>query len=589
MAHMLGRADPWASRRSCDDKDCCTCEGKRWLQEQKKACRRDNTKLPDVLIQKTANQCRREGVNYSLQCLDCALEGVAATYWGESGLSARQRHQQHRDLVEKGDVTSPMVLHSVEMHGGRKPRYLSLIHTIESRPLYRAVRESVQISSMPMGPTRLNRCQEWGAPRVPVLTATGGDDPTSPCRTANPRPLWTQQILEQIENGSCKRVKYWTEHTEDQDPSEGSQDPPRPSKRRRQGPNPQDLDNTGEQRPGDDGMKVEVIDVTTMNDDMTSSREMPGQDQLTVQTSKESDHLSMTLADKSNTDSAVSVSVVEKPQEPSVKHARPPLEPRFTDIRTRKKEMDTIKDPTTMEPGLESALTLGEEPSEPPVETVRPPMEPRFTDVRARRKDPTTDPPTMDPATAKGPECHQRGTRGQGRGRGQPRQPWTRTLRPPTSTCSPRRGGPGSRGPRSPGLLVMTRGQRTTQVDSLRKWMACRKDPPTTVQPMMPATNDSDSGDSRGTCMTSARQQSCDAEVAPDSRKGSADSRKGWMTTGPGRQEEGAESEGEGAADVCGGDLKIESTPVDGFEGELNQRLTVQKGSQGRPGSEDIV
>ena len=211
LSHMLGRADPWATARSCDDRDCHTCASKRWVQEQKKACKRDGTELPKVLRTKTANHCRREGVNYSLQCLDCALEGVDATYWGESGLSARQRHQTHKEQVERGDVANPMVLHSVEVHGGLRPNYLAMIDTIEDRPLYRAVRESVQISGVAPGPTRLNRCQDWGAPRVPILSARGGDETLAPLAPGtNPRPDWTQKVMVQIELGTCKRIKYWT-------------------------------------------------------------------------------------------------------------------------------------------------------------------------------------------------------------------------------------------------------------------------------------------------------------------------------------------------------------------------------------------
>ena len=233
LAHMLCRSDPWATLRSCDDPSCDTCRSKRWLQEQRKACKRDKTELPEVLIQKTANHCTREGVNYSLQCLDCALEGVAAIYWGESGLSARQRHQVHRDQVDRGDVTSPMVVHSIEMHGGRRPNYLAMISQIEARPLYRAARESIQISEMPENPAKLNRCQEWGAPRVPILTAVGGDgDPHDHFTKGNPRPEWTQRTLKLISTGACKRIRYWDGKDHDKIHNEGvqvpEQQPPQP-------------------------------------------------------------------------------------------------------------------------------------------------------------------------------------------------------------------------------------------------------------------------------------------------------------------------------------------------------------------------
>ena len=152
MGHLLGRGDPWASGRSCDDASCMTCSSRRWLREEQKSAKKEGRKLPDCLIVKSSHQCRREGLNYSLQCLDCALEGVRSVYWGESGRSARLRHQEHAAGVDRGDVANPLVLHSVECHGGSKPHFLALVNTIESRPLYRAVRESVQIAQMPHGP-----------------------------------------------------------------------------------------------------------------------------------------------------------------------------------------------------------------------------------------------------------------------------------------------------------------------------------------------------------------------------------------------------------------------------------------------------
>ena len=108
-----------------------------------------------------------------------------------------------------------MVVHSIKMHGGRKPNYLALIHSLEPKPLYRAVQELVQISEMPGGLTRLNRCKEWGAPRVPVLSAAGGDGPTGDDHPGNPRPEWTCQVLDQITEGKCKRIRYWTSTNDD--------------------------------------------------------------------------------------------------------------------------------------------------------------------------------------------------------------------------------------------------------------------------------------------------------------------------------------------------------------------------------------
>ena len=96
-------------------------------------------------------------------------------YQGESSRSGRQCHGEHLSSQETGNVSSPMVMHSVEQHGGMKPRFIAVITRVEPRALYRACREAVRIANQPAGPRDLNRCMEWGNPRVPVLVAKGGD------------------------------------------------------------------------------------------------------------------------------------------------------------------------------------------------------------------------------------------------------------------------------------------------------------------------------------------------------------------------------------------------------------------------------
>ena len=211
LSNMLTRNDPWASRRVCPDAGCATCKSWTWLQEERKAAKQAGQDLPKVLIQKTSHQCRREGVNYLLQCLHCALEEVRSVYWGESGLSSRQRHGNHLQDVEKGLAANPMVQHCIEVHGGKKPHYLSLVHTIESRPLYRAVRESVQIGQQPRDSRNINRCNEWGTPRVPILSVVGGDEGGRETKLTNPRPAWSDETMAGIRDGKIKRVRYWVE------------------------------------------------------------------------------------------------------------------------------------------------------------------------------------------------------------------------------------------------------------------------------------------------------------------------------------------------------------------------------------------
>ena len=70
LIHLLGRNDPWAAETMCGDRSCVPCGSRLWLKEAKAEARKSGTKLPAGLIQSTAPQCRREGCNYTLHCLE---------------------------------------------------------------------------------------------------------------------------------------------------------------------------------------------------------------------------------------------------------------------------------------------------------------------------------------------------------------------------------------------------------------------------------------------------------------------------------------------------------------------------------------
>ena len=53
----------------------------------------------------------------------------------------------------------------------------------------------------------MNKCNEWGAPRVPVLAVHGGDNTTTRPGEFNPRSEWTKTITTKIESGTLKRIK----------------------------------------------------------------------------------------------------------------------------------------------------------------------------------------------------------------------------------------------------------------------------------------------------------------------------------------------------------------------------------------------
>ena len=144
LMNLLSRNDPWANSRVCDDQECPTCSTRTWIKEERKKARRDNQKLPTLLETNTNHNCRREGLNYTIQCIPCIELGRKSIYRGESSRSARQRHKEHSRDIKMGLVSSPAVNHSIMEHGGTMPQVIYLIDRIEPRPLYRIVRESVK-------------------------------------------------------------------------------------------------------------------------------------------------------------------------------------------------------------------------------------------------------------------------------------------------------------------------------------------------------------------------------------------------------------------------------------------------------------
>ena len=159
LINLLGRNDPWASKRACTDSECVVCKSRSWIQSQTREAKKKGESLPKELITDTLTQCRHEGTNYCVQCLPCLKQGRQVLYRGESSRSSRQRGAEHERDLRTGTISSPFVLHAIKEHGGVTPCLIHTISRVEPKPLYRAVRESVQISNQPWGPRNFNCCQ----------------------------------------------------------------------------------------------------------------------------------------------------------------------------------------------------------------------------------------------------------------------------------------------------------------------------------------------------------------------------------------------------------------------------------------------
>ena len=156
LINVLGKNNPWESQMYCTDNSCVTCTLRAWLKEQEKTAKQNGTSMPKFTLKVGSTLCRREGVNYSLKCLLCLETGVDSRYQGVSSRLSCQRHGEHQAAVDTGLVSNPMVLHSVEQHGGTMPRFIATINRVDPRALYRACRESVQIANQPNGPRNIN-------------------------------------------------------------------------------------------------------------------------------------------------------------------------------------------------------------------------------------------------------------------------------------------------------------------------------------------------------------------------------------------------------------------------------------------------
>ena len=80
LIHVLSKTDPWSAKYYCSDPICKTCTSRQWIKEQQKLAKKDKTLVPEFMVKPGSGLCRREGINYSLQCLPCLSNGVDTRY-----------------------------------------------------------------------------------------------------------------------------------------------------------------------------------------------------------------------------------------------------------------------------------------------------------------------------------------------------------------------------------------------------------------------------------------------------------------------------------------------------------------------------
>ena len=93
LEKILRRSNPWSSE-NCGRADCFPCKGGE------------------------GGSCWREGITYTLFCVECGEE--LAAYFGESGRNGFSRGKEHSEKYNaKDEDNSVLWLHSLHHHQGR--------------------------------------------------------------------------------------------------------------------------------------------------------------------------------------------------------------------------------------------------------------------------------------------------------------------------------------------------------------------------------------------------------------------------------------------------------------------------------------
>ena len=138
MKRLLQRSDPFKEKKCAKERSCMICSGS------------------------AGGRCREEGVTYKIEC-ECGDR-----YFGETSRNAHTRGLEHKRSLHKRDQNSPLVLHSIEEHRGRIPKFnMTVTGSYRNDALKRQISEGIQIEQCRRG--LLNRRDEWRQARLPRL------------------------------------------------------------------------------------------------------------------------------------------------------------------------------------------------------------------------------------------------------------------------------------------------------------------------------------------------------------------------------------------------------------------------------------
>ena len=137
---MLQRSNPTATT-GCEEEDCLPCRGGKG----------------------EGGDCRRCGVNYSVECQLCP-DDRRSTYYGETARNLYTRGTDHENNLRLRSVKSFMHKHQEKEHQERPGSYMAKVTATAKDCLTRQVREAIHLRRSAV-PT-LNSKTEWHQPAL---------------------------------------------------------------------------------------------------------------------------------------------------------------------------------------------------------------------------------------------------------------------------------------------------------------------------------------------------------------------------------------------------------------------------------------
>ena len=147
---MLQRSDPFRTEK-CDRQSCMVCQtsGK--------------------------GSCDKEGVTYSIRCVECAGRGIEKVYYGESSRNAYSRGEEHLDEYRRKTKDSVLWRHCRLDHESEIQNFTMSVTGIYRRDaMLRQVSEAVALGNAKVG-TIINTKKEWNYVQLPKVVVDNGE------------------------------------------------------------------------------------------------------------------------------------------------------------------------------------------------------------------------------------------------------------------------------------------------------------------------------------------------------------------------------------------------------------------------------